>query len=87
MASRFGHVGINIKKKPDNNYQITEFPSNLEIISMENPKNIKPISFTGLSEFDYAKFEILIKYPKLILKYPKYFDKQIVDSAKRNLMN
>ena len=49
-CSRFGDVCIDTKKLPDGNYKIREFPLNLEILSMDNPFDIKDRS-NDLSNF------------------------------------
>src|SRR3989344_6333386 len=87
MDSRFGDVGINTAKKPDRNYQIREHPSNLEIISMENPHNIKPLFNDDLSNFDIAKLILLIHTPKIILENQKYFNKQEIEYAESSIKN
>ena len=85
MDSRFGDVGINTTKKPDKSYQIREQPSNLEIISMENPYNIKPLPWHGLSEFDSAKLMLLLHNSKIVLENQKYFDKKVVEAAESSV--
>ena len=87
MDSRFGDVGINTSKKPDNNYQIREYPSNLEIISMENPHNLGPLFKNDLSYFDVAKLMLSIYNPKTILENQKYFNKQEIECAKSSIKN
>ena len=87
MDSRFGDVGINTRKKPDINYQIREHPSNLEIISMENPHNIKPFPWQELSQFDCAKISLSIFHPRIILENQKYFDKRVIENARLSFEN
>ena len=85
-CSRFGDVCIDIKKRPDGNYKIREFPSNLEILSRDNPFNIKNKE-RDLSNFDCVKFSLLIDNPKKILENPKYFTQDFIDSAKSSIKN
>ena len=85
-CSRFGDVCIDTKKLPDGNYKIREFPLNLEILSMDNPFDIKDRS-NDLSNFDVAKLMLSIYNPKIILENQKYFNKQEIECAESSIKN
>ena len=83
-CSRFGDVCIDIKKRPDGNYKIREFPSNLEILSRDNPFNIKNKE-RDLSNFDCAQFSLLLSNPQKVLDNKEYFSKEFINSAKSSI--
>lgn len=83
-CSRFGDICIDTKKRPDGDYKIREFPKNLEIVSMDNPFSIKNKS-RDFSNFDCAKFSLLLNNPKKILDNQKYFTQDFINSAKSSL--
>ena len=83
-CSCFGDVCIDTKKRPDGNYKIREFPLNLEILARDNPFKIKNKE-RDLSNFDCAKFSLLIYNPKKILENKKYFTQDFINSAKSSI--
>jgi ribosomal protein L24 len=85
-ASDRGYICINTRKVPkDNSYQITEYPSNLEILSIDNPYNVKQ-KLGGLSNFDFAKIVISNEEPKKVLMNRQYFHEQTIVNARRALV-
>ena len=67
-CSRFGDVCIDTKKLPDGNYKIREFPLNLEILSMDNPFDIKDRS-NDLSNFDVSALSNFFGAPEDVIRY------------------
>ena len=88
-GSRMGDICINTHKAPKNReYQIREPPQNLEILSMDDPYNLKRFhEERDLSNFECAKLDILIRCPKLILMRRQYFDEKMILIAKKSLVS
>lgn len=85
-GSDLGHICINTAKIPkDNSYSLSEFPSNLEILSTDNPYKIKPTFTSDLSNFAFARLSLLIENPKKVLINRQYFSEDLIRSARRSL--
>ena len=82
MGSTHGDIGINLRKKPKiGDYQTRVNPSDLEIVSMENPHELN-FSFGDLSVFQCARLMVRVTNPQMVLDNQKYFEDYLIESAK-----
>lgn len=83
MGSRFGDVGINLRKKPQSGeYQTREKPEDLEVVSTEDNFGIKNSAGDCFSMFDCWKMNTVIFEPQEVLNNQQYFSEVFLELAR-----
>lgn len=85
MGSRFGDVGINLHATPQlGDYQTRERPSELEIISADDPHKLQK-AYAGDNPFFWTRMFMELLQPEIVVANPTYFTGDQLHSAEQRI--